>query len=87
MHSPVPGFGQGEERDPALNKLHSSYVCAVHCSAGCSVGLGACKVVAKLEDMDGLVNHQSILGTADAVIFSRGSMGTCLLNEKVRLTT
>jgi len=41
------------------------------------------KVVAKLEDVEGLVNHREILDTADAVVFSRGSLGTCMAVEKV----
>jgi len=43
------------------------------------------KVVAKLEDMEGLVNHKEILDAADAVVFSRGSLGTCMAVEKVFL--
>ena len=39
--------------------------------------------MAKLEDMEGLVNHQEILEVADAVVFSRGSLGTCMAHEKV----
>ncbi|KAF5836459.1 pyruvate kinase [Dunaliella salina] len=43
------------------------------------------KVVAKLEDIEGLVNHTEILDAADAVVFSRGSLGTCMAVEKVFL--
>lgn len=48
----------------------------------CRLGLYS-KVVAKLEDIEGLVNHTEILDAADAVVFSRGSLGTCMAVEKV----
>ena len=47
------------------------------------LGYGGSKVIAKLEDLEGLVNHGEILEAADAVIFSRGSLGTCMEVEKV----
>ncbi len=56
--------------------------CVILCAF--RLGLGHVKIVAKLEDLDGLKNHESIIGVADAVVFSRGSLGTCLEAEKVR---
>lgn len=49
------------------------------------LGLGKCKVVAKLEDIEGLVNHEEILARCEAVVFSRGALGTCMEVEKVRV--
>jgi pyruvate kinase len=42
------------------------------------------QVIAKLEDLEGLVGHAEILAAADAMLFSRGSLGTCMEPEKVR---
>lgn len=43
------------------------------------------KLIAKIENKEGLVNHKAIMGAADAVILSRGSMGNCLDPEKMFL--
>ncbi|KAJ9505573.1 hypothetical protein QJQ45_024312 [Haematococcus lacustris] len=48
-------------------------------------GLRGCRVVAKLEDVQGLANHEAICAAADALILSRGSLGTCLEPEKMFL--
>lgn len=62
----------------------ASQLPALPAACRCRLELFGCKVVAKLEDMEGLVNHKEILEAADAVVFSRGSLGTCMPVEKVR---
>jgi hypothetical protein len=49
----------------------------------CRVGMPDAAVVAKLEDVPGLAGFADILPVTDAVIFSRGSLGTALAPEKV----
>jgi hypothetical protein len=49
-----------------------------------SVGMPQAQVIAKLEDLEGLVGHGEVINAADAILFSRGSLGTCLEPEKVR---
>jgi pyruvate kinase len=43
------------------------------------------KLVAKIENMEGLVAYQEIMEVADAICLSRGSMGNCLDPEKMFL--
>ena len=38
-------------------------------------GLDTTRVVAKIEDREGLTNYQSIIDAADGIIFSRGNLG------------
>ncbi|KAI8470661.1 MAG: pyruvate kinase [Monoraphidium minutum] len=48
-----------------------------------SAGLGAAKIIAKIENKEGLVNYPEIVAAADAIMLSRGSMGNCLDPEKM----
>ncbi|KIZ01912.1 pyruvate kinase [Monoraphidium neglectum] len=50
-----------------------------------SVGLEGAKIIAKIENKEGLVNFLEIANAADAIILSRGSMGNCLDPEKMFL--
>lgn len=46
--------------------------------------LSSTKVIAKIEDVDGLRAHQEIIEAADVIIFARGKLGTRLDPAKVR---
>lgn len=46
--------------------------------------LSSTKVIAKIEDVDGLRAHQEIIAAADVIIFARGKLGTRLDPAKVR---
>ncbi|GBF93146.1 pyruvate kinase [Raphidocelis subcapitata] len=48
-----------------------------------SIGMGGTKIIAKIENKEGLLNHTEIIPEADAIILSRGSMGNCLDPEKM----
>lgn len=43
------------------------------------------KIVAKIENMEGLVNYAEIMQQCDVMLFSRGSMGNCIEAEKMFL--
>lgn len=44
-----------------------------------------CKVIAKIENMEGLVNYREIMDECDVMLLSRGSMGNCVDPEKMFL--
>ncbi|GBG00331.1 pyruvate kinase [Raphidocelis subcapitata] len=46
-------------------------------------GLRSTKIIAKIENREGLLNCREIIAAADSVILSRGSMGNCLDPEKM----
>ncbi|KAI8477220.1 MAG: pyruvate kinase [Monoraphidium minutum] len=48
-----------------------------------AIGMRNAKIIAKIENKEGLANYAEIIGAADAVILSRGSMGNCLDPEKM----
>ncbi len=48
-----------------------------------SCGLGQTRIMAKIENLEGLVNGSEILDAADAILLSRGNLGICLDPEKV----
>lgn len=50
------------------------------CSRSC--GLQQTKLMAKIENMEGLVNSAEIIEACDALLFSRGNLGICLEAEK-----
>lgn len=50
------------------------------CSRSC--GLQQTKLMAKIENMEGLVNSAEIIEACDALLFSRGNLGICLDPEK-----
>jgi pyruvate kinase len=50
-----------------------------------ALGLSSTKIIAKIENKEGLVNCKGIIEAADAVTLSRGSMGNCLDPEKMFL--
>ncbi|KIY97368.1 Pyruvate kinase [Monoraphidium neglectum] len=50
-----------------------------------AIGMRNTKIIAKIENKEGLVNHREIIGAADSVVLSRGSMGNCLDPEKMFL--
>ncbi len=43
------------------------------------------KIIAKIENMEGLVNYREIMESADGVLLSRGSVGNCVDPEKMFL--
>lgn len=43
------------------------------------------RIVAKIENMEGLVAYREIMGVCDVMLFSRGSMGNCVDPEKMFL--
>ena len=43
------------------------------------------RIIAKIEDMEGLVNHEAIVAAADGIILSRGNLGVDLPPEKLFL--
>lgn len=49
------------------------------------IGMAETKIVAKIENMEGLVAYKEIMEAADALVLSRGSMGNCLDPEKMFL--
>lgn len=44
-----------------------------------------CKIIAKIENMEGLVNYREIMDECDVMLLSRGSMGNCVDPEKMFL--
>jgi pyruvate kinase len=48
-------------------------------------GAGSMRVIAKIENKEGLARYKEIVAAADGVILSRGSMGNCLDPEKMFL--
>lgn len=51
----------------------------------CRIGMSAAKIIAKIENMEGLVNYKEIMEQCDVMLFSRGSMGNCVDPEKMFL--
>eukprot|EP00878_Enallax_costatus_P004218 GHUV01004448.1.p1 GENE.GHUV01004448.1~~GHUV01004448.1.p1 ORF type:complete len:578 (+),score=172.79 GHUV01004448.1:112-1845(+) len=49
------------------------------------IGMTQSKVIAKIENMEGLVNYREIMESADGVLLSRGSVGNCVDPEKMFL--
>jgi len=43
------------------------------------------KIIAKIENMEGLVNYREIMDECDVMLLSRGSMGNCVDPEKMFL--
>lgn len=43
------------------------------------------KIIAKIENMEGLVNYREIMEQCDVMLLSRGSMGNCVDPEKMFL--
>lgn len=43
------------------------------------------KIVAKIENLEGLVNYREIMAECDVMLLSRGSMGNCVDPEKMFL--
>lgn len=43
------------------------------------------KIIAKIENMEGLVNYKEIMEQCDVMLLSRGSMGNCVDPEKMFL--
>lgn len=43
------------------------------------------KIIAKIENMEGLVNYKEIMEASDGVLLSRGSVGNCVDAEKMFL--
>jgi len=41
------------------------------------------QIIAKIEEREGLVNHEEILEVADGIILSRGNLGVDLPPEKL----
>ncbi|GLC42008.1 hypothetical protein PLESTF_000110500 [Pleodorina starrii] len=50
-----------------------------------SAGLNQTRIMAKIENMEGLINSAEIMEAADAVLLSRGNLGICLDAEKMFL--
>lgn len=51
----------------------------------CRIGMRECKIIAKIENMEGLVNYREIMDECDVMLLSRGSMGNCVDPEKMFL--
>eukprot|EP00775_Hariotina_reticulata_P003649 gene3649-3910_t len=49
------------------------------------IGMKETKIVAKIENMEGLVNYAEVMQQCDVMLFSRGSMGNCIEAEKMFL--
>lgn len=48
-----------------------------------SCGLNQTRIMAKIENMEGLLNSAEIIEVSDAILLSRGNLGICLDAEKV----
>ena len=63
--------------------------CSAHaplcCLVLCRIGMKETKIVAKIENMEGLVNYAEIMKQCDIMLLSRGSMGNCIDAEKMFL--
>lgn len=53
--------------------------------AACRIGMREAKIVAKIENMEGLVNYREIMDECNVMLLSRGSMGNCVDPEKMFL--
>jgi pyruvate kinase len=51
----------------------------------CRIGMTEAKIIAKIENMEGLVNYREIMEQCDVMLLSRGSMGNCVDPEKMFL--
>lgn len=60
-------------------------MCARSLLLPCRIGMRECKVIAKIENMEGLVNYREIMDECDVMLLSRGSMGNCVDPEKMFL--
>ncbi|KAF6260927.1 pyruvate kinase [Scenedesmus sp. NREL 46B-D3] len=49
------------------------------------IGMREAKIIAKIENMEGLVNYREIMEQCDVMLLSRGSMGNCVDPEKMFL--
>eukprot|EP00882_Tetradesmus_deserticola_P011986 GHRQ01012685.1.p1 GENE.GHRQ01012685.1~~GHRQ01012685.1.p1 ORF type:complete len:604 (+),score=257.00 GHRQ01012685.1:103-1812(+) len=49
------------------------------------IGMSEVKIIAKIENMEGLVNYREIMEQCDTMLLSRGSMGNCVDPEKMFL--
>ncbi|WIA08782.1 hypothetical protein OEZ85_008204 [Tetradesmus obliquus] len=49
------------------------------------IGMRETKIIAKIENMEGLVNYREIMEHCDVMLLSRGSMGNCVDPEKMFL--
>ncbi len=69
---------------PRLNghtySVHGSCLpcCVLH-----RVGLTSTKLIAKIENKEGLCAYRELIEAADAIVMARGSMGNCLDAEKM----
>lgn len=64
---------------------HSVSACASCSASFCRIGMRECKIIAKIENMEGLVNYKEIMDECDVMLLSRGSMGNCVDPEKMFL--
>jgi pyruvate kinase len=97
MRNEAPTLSRGDERaiaewaaPNAVDFLAVSYCRSardVEAARAClaSSGAGSVRVIAKIENKEGLARYREIAAAADGVIFSRGSMGNCLDPEKMFL--
>lgn len=55
------------------------------CAVPIRIGMKEAKIIAKIENMEGLVNYREIMDECNVMLLSRGSMGNCVDPEKMFL--
>lgn len=55
------------------------------CCCALRIGMKEAKIIAKIENMEGLVNYREIMDECNVMLLSRGSMGNCVDPEKMFL--
>lgn len=68
------------------SQLFSTTCLIMHLACCCArIGMRETKIIAKIENMEGLVNYCEIMEHCDVMLLSRGSMGNCVDPEKMFL--